>query len=191
MVVILCLDIDPDIFVWSFQVFYHPGHISICRNKTFWTDVRRNKTFWTDEHEPNCSPARPVPCNGNFPGFCSKRRSKSYVTSGSNVSLFEFTETRCDIMSHINYKVILILHSVLLVTTSIKPTTLLWQYHNLSQLYFRMWDWFICCFFLLWLFWIIAFWPQKLLKGSKILNPQHILFQNAIFRAKGDFPSKT
>ena len=84
-------NINPDIFIWSPQVLYHPEHISICRNLTFWTDV----------HKHNCSPLspRPVPCNGNFLGFCRKERGKRQskspnVASGSNVSPFEFTETR-------------------------------------------------------------------------------------------------
>ena len=42
--------------------FFHPDHISLCRNKTYW-DEERNKGFCGDGWHQ---------CRGNWPGFCAR-----------------------------------------------------------------------------------------------------------------------
>ena len=41
--------------------FFHPDHISLCRNKTYW-DEERNRGFCGDGWHQ---------CRGNWPGFCA------------------------------------------------------------------------------------------------------------------------
>ena len=41
--------------------FFHPDHLSICRNKTYW-DQEENKGFCGDGWHQ---------CLGNWPGFCA------------------------------------------------------------------------------------------------------------------------
>ena len=53
--------VDLDLILFPFRYFFTSQHIELCRNASFWK-----------ERPLHCASRGLVPCNGNYPGFCTK-----------------------------------------------------------------------------------------------------------------------